>query len=197
MNYKQFFLTGKVWLAAELLVLLLLAGSGAWAGETRGEVPAAPLEHAVNAVEAMAIEAARDTAASASSATAMSTSPRQTPLVAVQDAVKNVLNSALETVQSNSLVEAGMASWYGSAFQGRRTASGERFDMNQLTAAHKTLPLGTVVQVRNPLNGKTVDVTINDRGPFIKGRVIDLSYRAALALGIVQAGRLPVEVHRR
>ena len=200
MNYKRFFFLGKVWLAAELLALLLLAGSGAWAGETRGEVPAAPLEHAVNAVEAMAIEAARDTAASASSAssaTAMSTSPRQTPLVAVQDAVKNVLNSALETVQSNSLVEAGMASWYGSAFQGRRTASGERFDMNQLTAAHKTLPLGTVVQVRNPLNGKTVDVTINDRGPFIKGRVIDLSYRAALALGIVQAGRLPVEVHRR
>ena len=197
MNYKQFFLTGKVWLAVELLLLALLTGSGAWAGETRGEVPAAPLEHAVNAVEAMAIEAARDTAASASSATAMSTSPRQTPLVAVQDAVKNVLNSALETVQSNSLVEAGMASWYGSAFQGRRTASGERFDMNQLTAAHKTLPLGTVVQVRNPLNGKTVDVTINDRGPFIKGRVIDLSYRAALALGIVQAGRLPVEVHRR
>ena len=197
MNYKQFFFTGKAWLAAELLLLLLLTGSGAWAGETRGEVPAAPLEHAVNAVETMAIEAARDTAASASSATAMSTSPRQTPLVAVQDAVKNVLNSALETVQSNSLVEAGMASWYGSAFQGRRTASGERFDMNQLTAAHKTLPLGTVVQVRNPLNGKTVDVTINDRGPFIKGRVIDLSYRAALALGIVQAGRLPVEVHRR
>jgi len=197
MNYKQFFFTGKVWLAAELLMLLLLAGSGAWAGETRGEVPAAPLEQAVNAVEAMAIEAARDTAASASSASMVSISPKQTPLVAVQDAVKNVLNSALETVQSNSLVEAGMASWYGSAFQGRRTASGERFDMNQLTAAHKTLPLGTVVQVRNPLNGKTVDVTINDRGPFIKGRVIDLSYRAALALGIVQAGRLPVEVHRR
>jgi rare lipoprotein A len=197
MNYKRFFFHGKVWLAAELLVLLMLAGSGAWAGETRGEVPAAPLEQAVNAVEAMAIEAARDTAASASSASMVSTSPKQTPLVAVQEAVKNVLNSALETVQSNSLVEAGMASWYGSAFQGRRTASGERFDMNQLTAAHKTLPLGTVVQVRNPLNGKTVDVTINDRGPFIKGRVIDLSYRAALALGIVQAGRLPVEVHRR
>ena len=115
----------------------------------------------------------------------------------MQGAVKNVLSAALDSMQSNSLVEAGMASWYGAAFQGRRTASGERFDMNQLTAAHKTLPLGTVVQVRNPLNGKTVDVTINDRGPFIKGRIIDLSYRAALVLGIVQEGKQPVEVHRR
>jgi len=130
--------------------VLLLAGSGAWAsdmrGDARSEVPSAPLEQVVTVVEALANEAARD---SASSASVMSTSPRQTPLDAVQDAVKNALNSALETVQSNSLVEAGMASWYGSAFQGRRTASGERFDMNQLTAAHKTLPLGTVVQVRN------------------------------------------------
>ena len=69
--------------------------------------------------------------------------------------------------------------------------------MNELTAAHKTLPLGSVVQVRNPLNGKTVDVTINDRGPYAKGRIIDLSYRAALALGIVKAGKESVEVHRR
>ena len=191
MNNKRFFFPGKFWLAPELLVLLLLASAGAWASDTRSEVPVASLEQAVNAVEALANEVARD------GGPVMSTSPRQTPLDVVQDAMKNVLNSALETVQSNSLVEAGMASWYGSAFQGRRTASGERFDMNQLTAAHKTLPLGTVVQVRNPLNGKTVDVTINDRGPFIKGRIIDLSYRAAWALGIVQAGRQPVEVHRR
>ena len=193
MNYKQFFFPGTVWLAAPLLVLLACASASAsdMRGDVRSEVPAAPLEQAVNAVEALANEVTRD------SVFVMSTSSRHTPLEAVQDAVKNVLSSALETVQSNSLVEAGMASWYGSAFQGRRTASGERFDMNQLTAAHKTLPLGTVVQVRNPLNGKTVDVTINDRGPFIKGRIIDLSYRAALALGIVQSGRQPVEVHRR
>jgi rare lipoprotein A len=211
MNYKRFFFAGKGWLATELLALLLLACSGAWAGDVRGDVrgdirsdgPATALEQAASAVDALANEAARDSGASASStysttsASLMSATPRQTPLDAMQDAVKSVLNSALETVQSNSLVEAGMASWYGSAFQGRRTASGERFDMNQLTAAHKTLPLGTVVQVRNPLNGKTVDVTINDRGPFIKGRIIDLSYRAALALGIVQSGRQPVEVHRR
>ena len=155
MNHKRFFSPIKVWLAAELLVLVLLACPAARAAELQNEVPAA-LEPALN-----------------------------------------VLSSALEAVQSSSLLESGMASWYGSAFQGRRTASGERFDMNQLTAAHKTLPLGTVVQVRNPLNGKTVDVTINDRGPFIKGRVIDLSYRAALALGIVQSGKQSVEVHHR
>jgi len=197
MHHNKIYMPSGIGWATALLVLLL-AGSGAWAsdmrGDVRSEVPPAPLEQVVTVVEALANEAARD---SASSASVMSTSPRQTPLDAVQDAVKNALNSALETVQSNSLVEAGMASWYGSAFQGRRTASGERFDMNQLTAAHKTLPLGTVVQVRNPLNGKTVEVTINDRGPFIKGRIIDLSYRAALALGIVQSGRQPVEVHRR
>jgi rare lipoprotein A len=66
-----------------------------------------------------------------------------------------------------------------------------------LTAAHKTLPLGTVVQVCNPINGKTVDVKINDRGPFVKDRIIDLSYQAAVMLGIVKSGKQPVEVQRR
>ena len=197
MNNKRFFFPIKAWLAAELLMLLLMACSSAWAVDVRSEVPTGPVESAVTLAETLGNEAARDSAAGSAGASAFLSSPRQNPLEAVQGAVKNVLNSALDSVQSNSLVEAGMASWYGAAFQGRRTASGERFDMNQLTAAHKTLPLGTVVQVRNPLNGKTVDVTINDRGPFIKGRIIDLSYRAALALGIVQAGKQPVEVHHR
>ena len=190
MNYKRFFFSGRAWLATEVFVLLMLACSGAWASDARSEAGDA-LEQAAVAADALANEAVRDTLPVAA------TSPKLSSLDAVQGALKNVLSSALESVQSNSLVEAGGASWYGSAFQGRRTASGERFDMNQLTAAHKTLPLGTVVQVRNPLNGKTVDVTINDRGPFIKGRIIDLSYRAALALGIVQSGKQPVEVHRR
>ena len=196
MNNKQFFFPMKAWLAAELLVLLLLACSSAWAVDARSEVPTGSVEPAVTLGESLTNDVARDSAAAAG-VSAYLTSPRLNPLELVQDKVKNVLSSALDSVQSNSLVEAGMASWYGSAFQGRRTASGERFDMNQLTAAHKTLPLGTVVQVRNPLNGKTVDVTINDRGPFIKGRIIDLSYRAALALGIVQTGKQPVEVHHR
>jgi rare lipoprotein A len=189
MNHKRFFFPVGLWLVAELLVLL--ACSAASAAESRNEVPAASLEPALMAVDVLASEVSRD------SVPVLPISLRQNPLETVQGVVKNVLSSALETVQSSSLLEAGMASWYGSAFQGRRTASGERFDMNQLTAAHKTLPLGTVVQVRNPLNGKTVEVTINDRGPFIKGRVIDLSYRAALALGIVQSGKQPVEVHHR
>jgi len=82
----------------------------------------------------------------------------------------------------------GDASYYASRFQGRPTASGERFDNNQLTAAHRTLPFGTLVRVRSLVNGSTVDVRINDRGPFLKRRVIDLSKAAAKALGLLASG---------
>ena len=81
-----------------------------------------------------------------------------------------------------------VASWYGPGFHGRLTANGERFDMNELTAAHKTLPFGTRVLVHNPRTGKEVVVRINDRGPFIKGRMIDLSKAAAKALGFKSRG---------
>jgi len=82
----------------------------------------------------------------------------------------------------------GKASWYGKAFHGRPTASGEPFDMYKISAAHKTLPLGTCVRVTNLSNGKEVVVRINDRGPFIKGRVIDLSYAAAREIRLVGPG---------
>lgn len=119
-------------------------------------------------------------------------------LVELQDLMSHAILSTRDVaLKTGQAVEAGMASWYGRAFQGRRTASGERFDMNELTAAHQTLPLGTVVQVRNPINGKSVDVRINDRGPFVKDRIIDLSYKAALMLGIVKSGKQSVEVQRR
>ncbi len=85
-------------------------------------------------------------------------------------------------------LQRGVASWYGPGFHGRRTANGERFDMNELTAAHKTLPFGTRVLVHNPRTGREVVVRINDRGPFIKGRVIDLSKAAAKVLGIKSRG---------
>ena len=86
-------------------------------------------------------------------------------------------------------IDRGKVSWYGDRFHGRRTASGERFDMHELTAAHKTLPFGTRVKVRHLDTGKEVEVRINDRGPHVRGRIIDLSRAAAAALGMLQAGR--------
>lgn len=92
--------------------------------------------------------------------------------------------------------EKGGASWYGHKFHGRRTASGELYSMYGLTAAHKTLPIPSYVRVRNVRNGKEVIVRVNDRGPFISGRVIDLSYAAAIKLDIAEAGVGQVEVAR-
>jgi rare lipoprotein A len=89
--------------------------------------------------------------------------------------------------------EAGLASWYGPGFQGKRTASGERFDANALTAAHRTLPFGTRVRVKSLVNGKEVVVRINDRGPFIQGRIIDLSQAAALALDLSGVKRVELQ----
>jgi len=84
--------------------------------------------------------------------------------------------------------QVGTASWYGGNFHGRKTASGEVFDMYQLTAAHRHLPMGTLVRVTNLHNGKTVVVRINDRGPLLPSRIIDLSYNAARILGMKGAG---------
>lgn len=88
----------------------------------------------------------------------------------------------------------GKASFYGGTFQGRKTASGEIYDINTLTAAHRTLRFGTRVRVKNLRNGREVTVRINNRGPYIKGRVIDLSIRAAQELRMTGAGVVPVEV---
>lgn len=88
----------------------------------------------------------------------------------------------------------GTASWYGPRFHGKKTASGEIYDQNKLTAAHKTVPLGSKARVTNLDNGNTVEVEINDRGPFIEGRIIDLSRAAARALGFVESGTAPVRV---
>ena len=84
--------------------------------------------------------------------------------------------------------QTGLASWYGTAEQGRRTASGERFDKYAMTAAHPSLPFGTIVRVTSLENGRTIKVRINDRGPFVRGRIIDLSAGAAARLGIREDG---------
>ncbi|WP_291012447.1 septal ring lytic transglycosylase RlpA family protein [Hydrogenophaga sp.] len=99
-------------------------------------------------------------------------------------------------IDGESEIARGLASWYGEKFQGRRTASGERFDMNALTAAHPSLPFGTRVRVRNARNGREVEVRINDRGPFTGKRIIDLSRAAAQAIDLVQAGVGPVVLLR-
>jgi peptidoglycan lytic transglycosylase len=91
-------------------------------------------------------------------------------------------------------VQQGIASWYGPGFHGRKTASGERFNQYDLTAAHKKLPLGTKATVTNLKNGKTIEVEINDRGPYARGRILDLSKAAADRLGIKNAGTTPVRL---
>ncbi|OQY36391.1 MAG: hypothetical protein B6229_10185 [Spirochaetaceae bacterium 4572_7] len=88
----------------------------------------------------------------------------------------------------------GNASWYGGKFIGRQTANGEKFDTEKLTAAHKTLPFNTVVDVTNISNGKTVRVRINDRGPFVEGRIIDLSKKAATDIDMINSGTASVKL---
>lgn len=95
---------------------------------------------------------------------------------------------------SDNYHETGLASWYGTKFHGRRTSSGEPFDLYKMTAAHKTLPIPCYAKVTNLKNGKSVVVKINDRGPFHPDRIIDLSYVAAVKLGFADKGTAPVEV---
>jgi rare lipoprotein A len=109
--------------------------------------------------------------------------------------VYEVLGQRYEVMRSSKdYVERGVASWYGTKFHGRLTSSREPYDMYAMTAAHKTLPLPTYVRVRNLGNGKSVVVRVNDRGPFVSNRIIDLSYAAALRLDMVAEGTSLVEV---
>jgi len=95
---------------------------------------------------------------------------------------------------SRGFVQQGIASWYGTRFHGHKTANGETYDMYKMTAAHKTLPLPSFMIVRNLDNGREITVRVNDRGPFVDGRIIDLSYAAATKLGIQGSGTAQVEI---
>ncbi len=124
------------------------------------------------------------------------------------DAVQMTAPGTVETAEASPLVDGsrqpskakpfakGMASWYGPGFHGRRTASGERFNMDALTAAHKTLPFGTLLRVRSVKTGKEVVVRVNDRGPYKHQRIIDLSRGAMAALGLLGRGVTEVELLR-
>ena len=95
---------------------------------------------------------------------------------------------------SKGFRQRGIASWYGKDFHGKKTSNGEIYNMYAMTAAHKTLPLGTFVRVHNLENNRRVEVRVNDRGPFVRGRIIDLSYKAANEIGVVGPGTARVEV---
>ena len=109
--------------------------------------------------------------------------------------------SAVKHFDGNDIIQTsgtltGTASWYGGSFHGRMTANGETYNMYELTAAHKTLPFGTLLRVTNLSNQKKMFVRVNDRGPFIPGRILDLSYGAARELGMVESGikRVKIEI---
>jgi len=128
---------------------------------------------------------------SASSCTHVSTRPvMPPPATAMRLIVQPLRPAAIATPTSYFL----KASWYGPGLAGRKTSSGETFNPRALTAASRTLPIGSVVKVRNPRNGKSVKVKVNDRGPFVTGRGLDLSRRAAEKIGIIHEGVAAVEV---
>ena len=112
---------------------------------------------------------------------------------AVANSQLYIFNSTLLNAQG---VQKGKASYYSKKFSGRQTASGERLHHDSLTCAHRTYPFGTLLKVTNPANGKEVIVRVTDRGPYVKGRIIDLSVRAARELGIIAQGIAPVTVER-
>jgi rare lipoprotein A len=111
-----------------------------------------------------------------------------------QDLVKDKVTVKQDDKGQPIVEQVGEASFYGSGFHGKKTATGEKFDQNDRTAAHPTLPLGTKATVTNLDNGNSVDVKINDRGPYVKGRDIDLSKGAAKELGMTKDGIAPVKI---
>lgn len=130
-------------------------------------------------------------------ASARRSSAARTSLVLALSAVVSACSTARREVpvaKPEAPAHVGTASWYGPGFHGRRTASGDRFDQHDLTAASRTLPLGARVRVTNLANGRSVIVRINDRGPFVRGRVLDLSRGAARALGMEHRGTARVRI---
>ena len=118
------------------------------------------------------------------------------PTIAHGDYINSVGMSRkeIEAIRNHPEVQIGIASYYGKKFHRKLTANGQRFNMYKVSAAHKTLPLGTRVKVTNLNNGKSIRLTINDRGPFKKGRILDLSYKAAQKLGFVNEGTTKVRI---
>lgn len=120
---------------------------------------------------------------------------QQNPYGEANDSRGGFVRNDSSEFREDRFFQKGPASWYGREFHGKTTASGERFDMNQLTAAHKTLPFGSIVEVRNLENGKSVRLKINDRGPYRGNRIIDVSFEAARALDMIKSGEANVGIN--
>ena len=118
------------------------------------------------------------------------------PTIAYGDYINSdgMSRKQIEAIKDHPKVQIGIASYYGRKFHKKRTANGEIFNMYKVSAAHKTYPLGTKVKVTNLENGKSIKLTINDRGPYVKGRIIDLSYKAARKIGFVNQGTTKVRI---
>ena len=118
------------------------------------------------------------------------------PSIAYGDYVNSdgMTRKEIESIQNHPHVQIGISSYYGKEFHKKRTASGQIFDMHKISAAHKTLPLGTKIRVTNLKNGRSLTMTITDRGPFVKGRILDVSYKAAKKLSFVNQGTTKVRI---
>ena len=173
----------QVQLLATCALLLVLAACTTSPGVTTPEVKALPANPAATKVPVVALPLVVGPAATAT-APADEVAPATAP--PANTAADN--RPALFAGELLKEFQRGHASWYGPGFHGRRTASGERFDMQGLTAAHRTLPFGTLVRVHSLVNGRAVDVRITDRGPFSHNRIIDLSRAAADELGMLGLG---------
>ena len=172
-------------LGAHSLVMLALTGF-AGAAPARALPPAQPVADSQFAEDILA--AIEDAESQVKAEAVWGPVPAPAPQVA------QVEPEAVE--EPADVIAEGEASYYGFELAGNRTASGERFNPRELTAAHRTLPLGTKLRVVNMTNGRSVVVRVNDRGPFVKHRIIDVSYGAAQEIGMVRAGKAKVRLER-
>lgn len=134
------------------------------------------------------------TAACGAKRTEVTTAPDGTRLKGHQKPYVVMGERYVPLLDHEGFVQRGIASWYGPDFHGKKTSNGEIYDMHAMTAAHKTLPLGVFVKVENRDTGATAIVRVNDRGPFVRGRIIDLSYAAAKRLGVIEHGTVAVRI---
>ncbi|ACC73435.1 septal ring lytic transglycosylase RlpA family protein [Paraburkholderia phymatum] len=176
-----------------LLLASALPASASAAGAKHKPADPKPRQRAKNAPHGASVDRHRDPHCDAH---ASSNPDTHTNAGHQHNRAAHLAHAASAKGHASRFRQLGLASWYGHGFHGRRTANGEHYDMYAMTAAHRTLPLGSYVRVTSLANARSVVVRINDRGPYARGRVIDLSYLAATELGMHRAGVTKVAIER-